>query len=348
METVAHPPKDIPEQQDIRLLVEWTSDSARRREAGLGSVLLHAAAVVLLMLLPKEALMPPPRREVTRVTPLVAPPVEITQNVPNKAKLSKEINADAMTPRPRIQIPPSPPSTTRPAAPRPSLNVPPAPAPKAAPQEIAEPPRIETAEKQPPAAIQPQLPAPAPPPPQEKPRIAFENVESAPVSGKPSGRIPAPGSSVEEAMRGVARSGGAGGIVVGDAGEGVGGIGEALNMPPSPGRQASALELLSDPMGVDFRPYLIKILASVRRNWWAVMPESAKLGRRGRTTIQFSIDRVGRVPKLVIVTGSGTDALDRAAVAGISASNPFPPLPTEFKGAQVRLQFTFTYNMPAR
>jgi TonB family protein len=52
------------------------------------------------------------------------------------------------------------------------------------------------------------------------------------------------------------------------------------------------------------------------------------------------------VPKLVIATTSGTEALDRAAVAGISASNPFPPLPDEFKGGQVRLQFTFRYNVP--
>jgi TonB family protein len=76
------------------------------------------------------------------------------------------------------------------------------------------------------------------------------------------------------------------------------------------------------------------------------MPESAKLGRRGRVIIQFSIAKDGRVPKLVIVGHSGTDALDRAAVAGISASNPFPPLPSEFAGGQVRLQFTFAYNMP--
>jgi TonB family protein len=151
---------------------------------------------------------------------------------------------------------------------------------------------------------------------------------------------------VEEAVRSVARGGAAGGLVVGDAGVGVGGIGEMLNMPPSPGRQASQLELLSDPLGVDFRPYLIQILQNVRRNWFAVMPESAKLGRRGRVLIQFAIARDGRVPKLVIAGHSGTDALDRAAVAGISASNPFPPLPAEFRGEQIRLQFTFAYNMP--
>ena len=35
---------------------------------------------------------------------------------------------------------------------------------------------------------------------------------------------------------------------------------------------------------------------------------------------------------------SGADALDRAAVAGISASVPFPPLPAEFKGDRIILQ----------
>jgi TonB family protein len=152
---------------------------------------------------------------------------------------------------------------------------------------------------------------------------------------------------VAEAIRGVVR-GGSGGLTIGDPGAGIGGIGEGINLPPSPGRQGSNLELLSDPMGVDFRPYLIQILSAVRRNWWAVMPEAARLGRRGRVGIQFSIARNGSVPKLVIATSSGTDALDRAAVAGISASNPFPPLPTEYKGDQIRLQFNFAYNMPSR
>jgi hypothetical protein len=36
----------------------------------------------------------------------------------------------------------------------------------------------------------------------------------------------------------------------------------------------------------------------------------------------------------------------RAAVAGISASVPFPPLPSEFKGDRIVLQMNFAYNMP--
>jgi TonB family protein len=50
----------------------------------------------------------------------------------------------------------------------------------------------------------------------------------------------------------------------------------------------------------------------------------------------------------VIADPSGTEAFDRAAVAGISASDPFPPLPQDYKGDQIRLQLTFSYNMPAR
>jgi len=140
---------------------------------------------------------------------------------------------------------------------------------------------------------------------------------------------------------------GSGGVVVGDVGEGLGGVGEGLRLPPSPGKPGSTLELLSDPMGVDFRPYMVKVLAAVRRNWFAIMPESAKLGSRGRVALQFSIDRQGQVPKLVIVNPSGIQALDRAAVAGVSASNPFPPLPGEFKGPIIRLQLTFSYNAPS-
>jgi TonB family protein len=134
--------------------------------------------------------------------------------------------------------------------------------------------------------------------------------------------------------------------MVGDAEEG------SLPSPFATPSQAkptqSALELLSDPLGVDFKPYLIRVLAQVRRNWLAVIPESARLGRRGRVVIQFAVARDGRIPKLVIATPSGTEALDRAAVAGISASTPLPPLPPEFKGDQVRLQLSFSYNMPTR
>jgi TonB family protein len=148
--------------------------------------------------------------------------------------------------------------------------------------------------------------------------------------------VAVPSASVNDAIRGAIRGGASNGI------------GEGINIPATPGRPGANLEvpeLLSDPQGVDFRPYLIKVLAAVRRNWWAVWPEAARLGRQGRVGIQFSIARNGGIPKLVIVSASGTLALDRAAVSGISASNPFPALPSEYKGEQIVLQLNFAYNV---
>jgi TonB family protein len=341
---------------ELHLLTTWELDRGRERRAGVVSVGLHVLGILFLALLPKSVLTPPPERAAPRITPLIEPPTELTQIDPNKGKISKELTVEQMLPRPKIQIPRSAPSTTRGAAKQLSVpGPPPSPAPKAPVQPLPEPPKIEAS-----AGGNQRLPqesqmAQAAPPPQiqtqEKPKLAFET-PSAPSSGPGPGGggiIARPNPSVEEAVRAVARGAGSGRLTIGDLGpEDIGGLGPGINLPPSPGKLGSNLELLSDPQGVDFRPYLIRILANVRRNWFAVMPESAKLGRSGRVAIQFAVSRNGSVPKLVIISPSGTEAFDRAAVAGISASNPFPPLPTEFKGDVIRLQFNFAYNVRAR
>jgi TonB family protein len=189
---------------------------------------------------------------------------------------------------------------------------------------------------------------------EEKPKLAFE--KPGDIGSSPSqtagiirpGNVPAirlPGSSLEDAIQEVARNRrGSGMVVGGEMPEDVGGILETRPAMPSH-TTASTMKLLSDPKGVDFRPYLIRVLTSVRRNWRSVFPESARLGQRGKVVILFSIDRVGRIPKLVIFEASGAEALDRAAVAGISASDPFPPLPGDFSGDEIRLQLNFFYNM---
>jgi len=63
--------------------------------------------------------------------------------------------------------------------------------------------------------------------------------------------------------------------------------------------------------------------------------------------IQFAIDRSGAVPKVVIAEGAGTDALDRAAVAAISASVPCLPFPPSTKATRSGSSL-LSYNMPVR
>lgn len=185
-------------------------------------------------------------------------------------------------------------------------------------------------------------------PARKRARLQLENPKAAIPSRQGSPQLGTlelaarPDQVIEGAIQQMIRGGGPRQAV----GVGIGGVSSPGVLPPGPTDSGSLVELLSDPRGVDFRPYLTQVLAAVRRNWLAVIPESARLGMsRGRTLIQFSVARNGSVPKLVIARTSGTAPLDRAAVAGISASNPFPPLPGEYLGKDIRLQFTFLYNI---
>lgn len=351
------------EQNELRSLfgVEAAMPPRPWRAIALGTAAFHVALLVFVSYVPLfEVRHFRTAAEITvarHVTPIFSPVLEPTQKAPNEKKLNRDFDVDSLKPRPNVQIPDGPVSTTRPDARVPAPV--PVPAPVEQQKPLPEPPKVDAPVQAkgltPPKAGMSDLP-PMPPQiqTQEKPKLAFEPVGAGGFSSKPGTgtqqRIPVPSSSVSEAVRDVVRNRTGGGLVVGDSvGDGIGGLGEGLNLPPSPGRTGSNLELLSDPQGVDFRPYLIRVLAAVRRNWFAVLPESARMGnQRGRVLVQFAIDRKGSVPKLVISVPSGSQPLDRAAVAGISASNPFPPLPAEFKGEQIRLQFTFSYNMQPR
>lgn len=109
------------------------------------------------------------------------------------------------------------------------------------------------------------------------------------------------------------------------------------------GRQLGALDILSDTQGVDFGPYLQRILHDVRENWYRAIPESAEM-KKGKLQIEFAITKDGKVADMKLTMTSNDNALDRAAWAGITASNPFPPLPSEFTGPYLALRFRFYYN----
>jgi len=339
METLVRSSVENP--AELHLLTSWEQDRGRVREAGLLSVAAHVAAIVALLLMPRSFMQP--RRHVEQITPLIEPPTELTQKAPNKGPVAREVTVEALEPHPRIQIPNSPPSTTRPEA---KISSPPQPP----PAPLPEPPQIQAGNLQPPRGLPVGPPTVQPPQiqEQEKPKLAFETPTAPPPSGG-VGRFARPDTSVAGAIRDLTRGGAQGGLTVGDdtSDVGVGGVGSGLNLPPSPGRQASSLELLSDPKGVNFQPYMLQVLAAVRRNWFAVYPESARMGLRGKVEAQFAIAKDGSIPKLVIVLHS-VPALERAAVAGIDASHPFPPFPAEYSGDHIVLKLTFSYNMPRK
>jgi TonB family protein len=185
---------------------------------------------------------------------------------------------------------------------------------------------------------------PAPPQPNNDGGLRLEDVKPN-TGGGPSLNLPnlTPGQAIQQSMQSVARNGryssaGSGG----GAGYGDGNA-EFQNLEPNFSTEGPII--LSDTRGVDFGPYLARIVYIVKRNWYSVIPETARLGEKGRVGIVFEILKDGNVPQLRMLASSGSDPLDRAAMASIHASIPFPPLPEEFTGNHLVLQFIFLYNM---
>jgi len=350
METVTD---SVRVEDDLHFLTDWEvlEDRTRTRSARIISVAVHVGVIALWLALPNSVTAPVKQAITRQITPLIEPLTQLTQTAPNRGKVNNEFDVDAAQARPRVKIPAAPPPAPRNAPAPPARKMVPPPEQKAAPApapNLPDAPKVDAAQQTAQLNMPPVAQAPAPPPPQiqpqEKPKLAFETPAPA-TSGQGTGKLARPDASVQGALNSATRGGASGGLVVGDAGAISPGASGGLNLPPMPGKPGASLELLTNQTGVDFRPYLIQVLAKVKLSWFNVWPQSARMGRQGRVVIQFAIDRNGFVPKLVIVSGSGTDALDKAAVAGISAAQSFPQFPTGFTGDQVRLQLNFVYNM---
>jgi TonB family protein len=197
-----------------------------------------------------------------------------------------------------------------------------------------------------PPAAPPQAPAgsstPSPPPEEskEESRLRLMDVPPAGSGGGAQLRVPlsTPGEAIQQSLEAAARGRAGGpGLGPGDS------AAQFRNYDPNFSTEAPLI--LSDTRGVDFGPYLARVVFNVRRNWYSMIPVAARLGQKGRVAIIFEILKDGSVPELRLVGSSGSDPLDRAAVGAIRASNPFPPLPEEFTGNHLVLQFIFLYNL---
>ncbi|HEY3989337.1 MAG TPA: TonB family protein [Acidobacteriaceae bacterium] len=194
------------------------------------------------------------------------------------------------------------------------------------------------------AAPQPVQPQPAPAQPRETQPLQpkLEGVNPAP----PPEPKPAPtkpnfntGMSAGEQIRQAARGASQPQEPSGDYGAG--------RVPQHAGVNAGA-DILSDTMGVDFGPYMQRVIAATYRSWIPLIPESARppLDKSGKVGIEFVIAKDGSVQGMKLKFPSGDVSLDRAAWGGITGASPYPPLPKEFKGPYLALRFGFYYNIP--
>jgi len=310
---------------------------ARRREAAWLSVIVHLTVIILFVNQPKlesfyrrTFLHQRPVMRVWNQDLIRQKELTYLELPPDLQKVTKRPDSNVISDKDRTASSRSPQldpkqlrkiiDSSRPGRPGPSGNPTPEPT-----QSAAATPPGPSIQAQAPQAPQPsqsgnssiaQLQAP----PAEKPQVKFGGAMSA-------------GSAIEQAARAAAENRGGYG---GDGGDFGLNQGRASTMGP--------LEVLTDTMGVDFNPYLARVLHDVKEHWYQLIPESAGM-KRGKVVLEFAILKDGNVAGLRVASTSGDIALDRPAYGSITGSNPFPPLPREFNGPYLGLRFSYYYNL---
>jgi len=305
---------------DANLLIEPEEKTDAKSDAvtRVLSILVHIGLIAFLIFIPK--LFPPPTQEEIAKNQLPTNWIYSPPSTPEPAPPTPKVRVDPNTLK-RIAPPAPQPPTPQPpvAAPKPAAELPEAPTPRV---PVTPTPTPEKPTPQP-SRLEPVLPAT----PQAPNHLNLQLPQGSP------GRML--DNQIDNAIHHATPGGiDSGGQVAPGAGGGPG-IGYGV-------------QILSDTQGFDFNPYIQRLLASLRRNWDAVMPESARMGDKGMVFTSFTVNKDGSVsaPDPTLERTSGKDPLDNAAMSAIHASNPFEPLPSGFHGENLRLRIVFLYNLP--
>ncbi len=320
------------------LLIQLQDDLARsrKREALWISIIIHLVLIITLWNLNLiQRYIPWHRARVVAVNPTKDKDVTFLTLPPDAQKVTRKPKSNILSDKDRIATSRHPELDAKelhrivsPPPGAPGMRGPKAPV-------AAQPPTM--AQTQPPMQQQPQQ---AQPQGGIRPQLENNQMAQLQIPARPNNNAfskyaagMSAGSAIQQATQAAAASRAGGGGQGGDFGLGIG----------AHGRQLGALDILSDTQGVDFSPYLQRILEEVRTNWYRLIPEAAEM-KKGKLAIEFAITKDGSIADMRLVATSGDAALDRAAWGGIYTSNPFPPLPTEFNGQFLALRFRFYYN----
>ena len=90
----------------------------------------------------------------------------------------------------------------------------------------------------------------------------------------------------------------------------------------------------------DFGPYMRELQRRIKMNW-----DPPKGNESKRVVLLFKIAKDGRLLSCSVFKSSGLQNADNAAINAVKLAAPFRPLPPEYKGASIDIQFTFDYNV---
>lgn len=179
-----------------------------------------------------------------------------------------------------------------------------------APEKAAQPPAAEPPPK---ASRQEATAAPEPPPPSPQPPVTDTPPPAVPI---PIAR-PAPPRPVRTAQNAPAPRGGKANAQRGIAGGSI--SGHAASTQSGRSKTGSGNAAVSNYPGEVTRQ-LHRSLRYPQR--------AAERNLRGETQVQFTVEASGKVGEVRVLTTSGSDILDQAAIETVRRAAPFPPIPS--------------------
>ncbi len=131
--------------------------------------------------------------------------------------------------------------------------------------------------------------------------------------------------------------GGSGNRIASGSGHGTGrGTGSGGGNPGGGGGRPG-IDAVREP---DFGPYMRELQRRIKMNW-----DPPKGNESKRVVLLFKIAKDGRLLSCSVFKSSGLQNADKAALNAVHLAAPFRPLPPEYKGQSIDIQFTFDYNV---
>jgi TonB family protein len=90
--------------------------------------------------------------------------------------------------------------------------------------------------------------------------------------------------------------------------------------------------------------YLAQVKAGVR-NHWIFPPQAREKRATGRLTAVFTIDKTGKLLRIVVEESSGFPILDHAAMEAVRGASPFPPFPDHITLERLNIRAMFDYRI---
>jgi len=111
---------------------------------------------------------------------------------------------------------------------------------------------------------------------------------------------------------------------------------------PGPGLDEETISLES--RAPEYLSYLSQVKLRIKSRW--IFPSEARdRYESGRLTLVFTLDRTGKLHRVVIESPSGRPVLDQAAIEAVRGADPFPTFPEHINLERLNIRAHFDYRI---